>query len=76
VFVELLICDLSAVLYLQVESAVVVRLCEENVFLRFGKLYSNYHRRVLRFLIVLLSYSFSAIHVTRDKSNVTQPYVC
>jgi len=30
---------------------VVVRLCEENV-LCFGKLYSKYHRRVLRFLVV------------------------
>jgi hypothetical protein len=63
--VELLICDRSAVLYLRVEyRTVVVKLCEENVFLRFGKLYPKYHRRVLRFLVVLFSYLFSAIRVT------------
>jgi hypothetical protein len=31
---------------------VVVRLCEGNVVLCFGKLYPQYHRRMLRFLVV------------------------
>jgi hypothetical protein len=53
VVVELLICERSAELFLRVEFRnVVVRLCEENVVLCFGKLCPKYHRRVLRFLVV------------------------
>jgi len=76
VIVELSICDRSAELLLRVEfRSFVVRLCEENVVLFFGKLYPKYHRKVLRFLVVIFIYLFSAIHVTQDKSSTTQLYV-
>jgi hypothetical protein len=53
VVVEVLICERRAELFLRVEFRnVVVRLCEGNVDLCFGKLYQKYHRRVLRFLVV------------------------
>jgi hypothetical protein len=71
VFVELLICDRSAELFYRIKFRnIVVRLSEENVVLCFGKLYPKYHRRVLRFPVVLFIYLFSiqpAIHVTLDK---------
>jgi hypothetical protein len=52
VVVELVICDRRTELYLRVAFRnVVVRLCEENVVLCFGKLYPKYHRRVSRFLV-------------------------
>jgi len=70
VVVELPICDRSAGLFLGVEfRSFVVGLCEENVVVCFGKLYPKYHRKVLRFLVVLFFYLFSAIHVTQDKSS-------
>jgi hypothetical protein len=72
VVVELLISDRSAELCLRVEFRnAVIRLCEENVVLYFGKLYPKYHRRVLRYLVVVFIYLFSAIHVTQDKSSTT-----
>jgi hypothetical protein len=63
------ICDRSTELFLRVEFRnLFVRLFEENV-LCLGKLYTKYHRRVLRFLVVLFIYLFSiqpAIHVTEQ----------